>query len=112
MYAQCDPEGNQILLMEAIVDHKSDQTAVKFADRFVTVKGRQYYRKTTKGWKLCVEWKDGTTTWEKLSDLKESYPIQVAEYAMAQGIDHEPAFGWWVPYILKKRDRILAAVKS
>ena len=32
MYAQCDPNGNQFLLMEAIVDHKTDGTAVKFAD--------------------------------------------------------------------------------
>jgi phosphoribosylformimino-5-aminoimidazole carboxamide ribonucleotide (ProFAR) isomerase len=29
-------------------------------------------RKTTKGWPLCVEWKDGTTSWEHLADLKES----------------------------------------
>ena len=48
--------------------------------------------------------------WEKLSDLKESYPVEIAEYAMAQGIDHEPAFAWWVPHTLRKRDRIIAAV--
>jgi hypothetical protein len=23
----------------------------------------------TKGWKLCVKWKDGTTSWERLADL-------------------------------------------
>ena len=112
MYAQCDPEGNQHLLMEAIVDHKSDGNAVKFADRFVTVNGRQYHRKTTAGWKLCPKWKNGETSWERLADLKESYPIEVAEYAVAQGIDHEPAFAWWVPYILKKRNRIIAAVNK
>jgi hypothetical protein len=28
----------------------------------------------TKGWKLCVKWKDSTTSWEQLADLKESYP--------------------------------------
>ncbi len=26
------------------------------------------------------------------------------------GIDHEPAFNWWVPHVLKKRDRINSAV--
>ena len=26
------------------------------------------------------------------------------------GIDHEPAFNWWVPHVLKKRDRIISAV--
>ena len=34
----------------------------------------------------------------------------MAEYAVAQGIDHEPAFTWWVPHTLKKRNRIIAAI--
>jgi hypothetical protein len=38
---------------------------------------------TTKGWKLLVEWKDGSTDLLPLKDLKESYPVQVAEYAVA-----------------------------
>ncbi len=29
---------------------------------------------------------------------------------MTQGIDHEPAFNWWVPHVLKKRDRIISLV--
>ena len=29
---------------------------------------------------------------------------------MAQGIDHEPAFAWWVPHTLKKRNRMIVAV--
>ena len=44
--------------------------------------------------------------------MKESNPIEVAEFAVSQGIDHEPAFAWWVPYTLKKRDRILASVNA
>ena len=99
MFAQCDIEGNQFRLMDELVDYKSDDTAVKFADRFVTVNGRQHHRKSTAGWALCVQWKDGSTSWEKLSDLKESYPVEVAEFAVAQGIDHEPAVGWWFPYV-------------
>ena len=31
---------------------------------------------------------------------------------MAQGIDHEPAFAWWAPHVLKKRDRIIMKDKS
>ena len=41
---------------------------------------------------MCVNWKDGTSTWERLADLKESNPIEVAEYAVAQDISHQPAF--------------------
>jgi hypothetical protein len=43
------------------------------------------------------------TSWHQLADLKESYPIEVAEFAVTQGIQDEPAFIWWVPYVLAKR---------
>jgi hypothetical protein len=65
---------------------------------------------TTKGWKLHLEWKDGTTDWLPLKDLKESYPVQVAEYAVANKISEKPAFAWWVPYVL--RERIIKKVKT
>ena len=112
MIAQCDPDGNQHLLLESIVDHKSDDTAIKHKDRYITVNNRKHHRKTTQGWTLCVEWKDGSSSWERLADLKESYPIQVAEYAQSKGIAEEPAFAWWTPYVLRRRDRIIASVKK
>jgi hypothetical protein len=49
-------------------------------------------------------------SWEKLSDLKESHPIETAGYAVTMGINHKPAFNWWVPHVLRKRDRIISAV--
>lgn len=112
MYAQCDMDGNQQLLLQAIVDFRKDGHAVEVADMYVQRGNNRHLRKTTKGWHLCVEWKDGSTTWERLADLKESYPVEVAEYAIAQGIDHEPAFAWWAPYVLKRRNRIIAAVNK
>jgi hypothetical protein len=112
MYAQCDIDGNQYRLMDDLVDHRTTEAAVKFADRFVTVRGRQHMRKTTVGWSLCVLRKNGETSWMSLADLKESNPLEVAEYAVSQGIDHEPAFSWWVPNVLKKRDRIISAVSK
>ena len=112
MYTQCDFNGNQYLLMEAIVDHKKTKSAVAKANAHDTLRGRKHRKKTTKGWKLCVEWKDGTTTWVRLADLKESNPVEVAECAVARGIDEEPAFVWWVPCTLKRRERIIKAVNS
>ena len=112
MITQCDPLGRQYLLMEAIVDHTKDDTATAKADRYFLHNGKQYPKRNTKGWKLCVRWRNGSTSWEKLSELKESYPVQVAEYAASQGIEDEPAFAWWVPYVFKKRERILSAIKS
>jgi hypothetical protein len=47
-----------------------------------------------------------------LKDLKESHPVETAEYAKARGLEKEPAFAWWVPYTLRKRDRIISAVRA
>ena len=44
--------------------------------------------------------------------MKEAYPIQTAEYAVQARIAEEPAFAWWVAYTLKKRNRVIAKVKS
>ena len=43
-----------------------------------------------------------------MSDLKESHPLQVAEFAFAVQIADEPAFNWWVSWVLKKQDRIIS----
>ena len=61
---------------------------------------------------MCARWKNGTTTWEQMVDLKQSYPLKLAEYAIAQGVDKTPAYAWWIPHFLKKRRWILAAVRS
>ena len=59
-----------------------------------------------------MQWKNGSTLWERISNLKESYPIEDAEYANVQEITDEPAFAWWVPHVLKSRDHIVAAVNK
>jgi len=92
MYAQCDIDGNQHLLLKAIVDHTSNDQAVKDQNQYVVVNGRSHPRKTTAGWFLAVEWKGVSTSWEKLNELKESFSIEVAEYAVANGICDAPAF--------------------
>ena len=38
--------------------------------------------------------------------------MQTANFAVAQGIDHGPAFNWWVKYVLKKRDKIIASTRK
>ena len=45
-----------------------------------------------------------------LKVLKESQPIEVAEYVTALDLETETAFLWWVQYTLKKRDRIIASI--
>ena len=44
--------------------------------------------------------------------MKESYPVQVAEYAHHSKLSDKPAFAWWVLHVLKKRESIIAKVNS
>ena len=44
--------------------------------------------------------------------MKESYPVQLEEYAVQNRILLEPASAWWAPYLLKKRNHILAKIRS
>jgi hypothetical protein len=49
-------------------------------------------------------------SWVKLKDLKESNPVDFAEYAVANWIVEEPAFTWWVSNTLRKQNRIISKV--
>ena len=77
-----------------------------------TKSGQRHHRKNTEGWKLLVIFKDESEQWIPLKVLKETNPVDVVEYAKAEGIGDEPAFAWWVPYTLKQRDRIIASVNA
>jgi hypothetical protein len=41
-----------------------------------------------------------------LADLKESNPVEVAEYATTKSFLNSPAFVWWAPHVLQKRTKI------
>jgi hypothetical protein len=72
MFAQCDIEGIQYNLMEGIIYHRTDGHAIAPADMYIKHGSNKKVRNTTKGWHLCVEWKDGTTIWERMADLKKA----------------------------------------
>ena len=113
LFAQVDQNGNRQVLLDEIIDYRTTGKEVKQQDAFITTRtGTKRRCETTIGWELLEQWKDGSTNWIALKDLKESYPIQIAEYSVGARILMEPAFAWWVPYTLKKRNRIVAKVKS
>ena len=113
MYAQVDADGHVHTMLDSILDHSKDGNAVEREDMYVVTKsGNRRMRETTNGWKLLIQWKDGSEQWIPLKLMKEYNPIEVAEYACARNINLEPAFDWWVPYTLRKRDRIISAVNS
>ncbi|MGH7954663.1 MAG: hypothetical protein ACREOZ_01755, partial [Gloeomargaritales cyanobacterium] len=113
LYSQVDNEGNQYLIMREIVDHKKDGTAIAKVDMWISsANGNKRKRLTTKGWTFTILWKDGSTTSEPLRNLKESNPVEIAEYAVANKIADEPAFAWWIKDVLRRRDRIISKVRS
>ena len=103
MCTQCYSEGNEYLLLDVLIDYQKDNKAISLSDQQTIVQGRPVTCKTTAGWQVCCKLK------EKQSELKESHSVQTAEFAVTQGIDHEPSFNWWVKHVLKKRDRIIAS---
>jgi hypothetical protein len=114
MLAQVDSEGYSMTMMSAIIDSKKDESvAIAKDDMYViTNRGQKRPRKTTVGWSLLVKWADGSETWIPLKDLKESHPVETAEFAKARGIADKPAFVWWVPYTMRKRAIILSKIKA
>ena len=63
VYAQCQSDGNQYVLLDAIVDYcKDPPLAVSQSDYVMVVDGKKIVKCSTKGWELCCKWKDGSTS--------------------------------------------------
>ena len=96
MLTQVDSDGYSLSLMDLIVDHQRDPSqAILMEDKYIRTKSRQKrLRKTTKGWRLLIKWKDKSEAWINLADVKEVHLVETAEYARVSGISNEPAFAW------------------
>jgi hypothetical protein len=109
LYSQVDKDGNQYRLFKEIINHRKKELAVEKSDQYRIDKwsGRSENKKTTTGWDLEVKWKDGSTSWFPLKELKETNAVEVAMYTVENQIDTEPAFDWWVQHVLKKQKRLI-----
>jgi hypothetical protein len=113
IFAQCDDEGNHYKLLAEIQDYRKDENAVPKEEGYTTnAYGRKSRKITTKGWELLCTFKEGSSEWIPLKDMKEAYPVEVAEYAYQMKLQDEPAFAWWVKDVIRRRDRIISKVKS
>jgi hypothetical protein len=101
LYSQRDDEGHRYQLLDEIVDHYKDKSATPIANKWIQCGSNRVLCRNTLGWQLKVRWKDQSTSWETLRNLKASNPIEVAEYAIAHKLVEEVAFAWWVPFVLK-----------
>jgi hypothetical protein len=113
LLAQVDNEGHRQLMLKEIIDHRTNGTEIKKEDGyFTTSQGTRRKKRTTRGWEMCLEWKDGSQTWVAMKDVKNSSPLELAEYAIKNNLKEEPAFSWWIHHALKKRKQIISKLKS
>ena len=67
---------------------------------------------TTKAWNLCVKWKYGSSNWISLKNIKDYYPVKLADYSINNNIKDKTDLSLWVPYVINKRYAIPAKGKS
>ena len=84
IYAAFDDDGNEYLMMDSIVEYQKKNKAVTITDHKVFHIGWNYMQRSTAVWQLCVQWRDFLTSRKSLRDLKESHPVETAEYAVDQ----------------------------
>ena len=90
IYSQVDADCRQYSKIEEIVNHARDHTALDKKDGFIiSHNGKKIPKKITRGWKLLIKRKDELCSWIPLKDIKASNPIEVAEYAIHNGIEDE-----------------------
>ena len=53
-----------------------------------------------------------STKWVTLKDMKNSYTVQMAKYALQRCIAGNIEFTWWIRHVLVKSNRITGKLKS
>jgi len=76
IFLQVNDEGHEYLLLDEITDHRKDGSAIERDDAWICgYNGNKHMQHTMKGWDLCIVWKDKSTSWEPLHNMKELYPV-------------------------------------
>jgi len=85
VYDTVNDDGYEEQLFHSIVDHQYNPDMETAPTKF-----------NTKAWRIKIMWQDGSTTWHSLADIKNSFPVQLAEYATENDLDKDAAFRWWI----------------
>ena len=73
-------------ILDKIIDHRTNGQAISTYNAYIDTPSGRKLRKNTISWELCWQWKDGETSWVNLKYMKEAYPLNVAEYNVANKI--------------------------
>ena len=112
VFTRCQARGRPLISLTyrffvAIINHRKNSKAIDKAYQYSVMHGKQAKKRTTAGWQFEVEWKDGTTSWLPLKELKETNPVKVSNYAIANSIDSKPNLNWWTKDLLHKQKRLI-----
>ena len=84
--SQVDHDGHMQILVDEIIDHQKDNTALSNDEARSNINGVPRSRFTTIGWSVLVSWKYGSCNWVTLKEFKDSYLVQLAECVIRAGI--------------------------
>ena len=113
LFNQVNDDGRKVMILDTIIGHRMDGSEVQEKDAYaISPNGIKRRKKTTVGHHVLLKWKDGSSTWHALKDVKDSYPVELAMYAKENGLEKLPAFAWWVSYVVRKQERIIEKLKS
>lgn len=113
LYSQVNEHGHHEMMFTEITGHRYTADHYAAAETMPTKHGRNWKMpKTTKGVQCRVAFKDGTECWLPMNEVRQSNPIELAEYAVQRGIADDPPFAWWVPHTLRTRRRMISKIKS
>jgi len=77
IYDETNDDGYQEVLFEQIIgrDRCLPGPSSMQDDTLTPDNIRKSNKYTTKGWMICISWKDGTSSWHPMSEIKNSYPL-------------------------------------
>jgi hypothetical protein len=112
IYNQVDDDGFQESLFTDIIGHRKSVIEAMTEEKFKELEesNNPSHARATKGWDICIQWQDGSSSWHPLSEIKNSFPIHLAEYAIQHDLQDEPVFRWWVRQALRRKKYMIKAM--
>ena len=101
-----------MMVLDKVIGHRTDGSEIGENDAYdISKGGKRRRKKTTKSHHKLFKQNDGSSRWKIFKDIKDSYPAQLATFAIKNGLDKESAFAWWIPYFTRKNKRIVQKLK-
>jgi hypothetical protein len=112
IYNQVDDNGFDEVLFKDIVGHHKGEQALNESDVQNAINADIAPIRTTKSWDICIEWRDGSSSWHPMNKIKNSFPLHLAEYAVKHGIQEELAFKWWIKEAFRRKKYMIKAAQT